>query len=203
MTTAGPDLALEAELFSIVKRERLARDLGDWDEMERLYWPGASVRVTWFAGTSEEFIAMSRERAKGGSGMHTINPARLSVVGDRAWVESPGQILIRPRLDGVECDLTAWCRFLCRLERRSGQWRLAGFDSIYIKDRIDPVTPGAMVDLDPELLAGARVSYRHLTYLNRKSGYLVSDDLPGVDRPDLVEACYAQAHDWLTEGRPE
>ncbi|MGC3992858.1 MAG: nuclear transport factor 2 family protein [Propionicimonas sp.] len=196
----GPELALETELFSIVRRERLARDLGDWDGMERLYWPGAVVRVTWFAGTSDEFIAMSRERAKGGSGMHTISPTRASVLGARAWVESPGQILIRPRLEGVECDLTAWCRFLCRLERRAGEWRLTSFDSIYVKDRVDPVVPSAVVDLDAELLGGARASYRHLTYLNRKSGYTVPDDLPGVDRPDLVRAVYAEADAWLAEG---
>jgi hypothetical protein len=198
MTTAtAPDVALETQLFSIVRRERLARDLGDWDGMERLYWPGASVRVTWFAGTSDEFIAMSRERAKGGSGMHTIDPTRASVLGDCAWVESPGQILLRVRMDGVECDLTAWCRFFCKLERRDGEWRLAGFDSIYVKDRIDPVVPGAALVLDPDRLAAGRASYRHLAYLNRQSGYTVSDELPGVDRPDLVEACYAEADAWL------
>ncbi|MGC3992848.1 MAG: nuclear transport factor 2 family protein [Propionicimonas sp.] len=200
MTTTTPHLGLETELFSIVRRERLARDLGDWDGMERLYWSGASVRVTWFAGTSDEFIAMSRERAKGGSGMHTISPTRCAVVGDRAWVESPGQILIRPRLHGVECDLTAWCRFLCLLERRAGEWRLTSFDSIYIKDRIDPVDRAAVLDLDRARLAAGRASYRHLTYLNREVGYTVSDDLPGVDRPDLVEACYADADAWVAAG---
>ncbi len=143
--TTTTDLALESELFSIVKRERLARDLGDWDGMDALYWPEASVRVTWFAGTSAEFIDMSRERARGGSGMHTISPARLKAAGDRAIVESPGQILLRPRLHGVECDLTSWCRFFTKLERRGPEWRLASFDSIYIKDRVDPVGPGSSV----------------------------------------------------------
>ncbi|MDR1236837.1 MAG: nuclear transport factor 2 family protein [Propionibacteriaceae bacterium] len=189
----------ESELFSIVRQERLARDRGDWDTLESLYWPDATVQVTWFAGTSAEFVAMSRARARVGNGMHSIDPARCVVSGNRALVESPGQILLRPRLHGVECDLTSWCRFFATLERRAGQWRMASFDSIYVKDRIDPVA-APLPALDADLLAQGRPSYRHLAYLNRQSGYTVPDDLPGVDRPDLVAACYADAEAWVAAG---
>lgn len=189
---------VENELFSLVKRERMARDTASWDELRSLYWPDSVVRVTWFEGTIDEFVAMSTERGKrGGSGAHTINPVRLQVDGDRATVESQGQILIRPRIDGVECDVTSWCRFFSRLERRSGEWRLVTFDSIYVKDRIDPVDPGIAIALDAGILGAARSSYRHLMYLNLQSGYTVPDDLPGVDRPDLLDAFYASAKAWL------
>lgn len=189
-------------LFSLVKQERLARDRGDWATMAALYWPDSTVRVTWFTGTGEEFIEMSKARGRGDNGMHTINPVRCQRSGDRAVVESPGQILIRPHIDGVEVDLTAWCRFIARLERRDGEWRLTLFDSIYVKDRVDPVDPAAHLVLDQARLAQARPSYRHLTYLNRQGGYTVPDDLPGVDRPDELDSYY-EAHKQWVDAQPD
>ena len=197
---SGADV--ERQLFSIVKRERLARDTGDWETLEALYWPESVVRVTWFEGSAAEFIAVSRdgEQAGRGRGMHLINPVRSEVHGHRALVESQGQILIRPHVEGVECDLVSWCRFFSRLERRDGEWRLRTFDSIYGKDRIDPVLPDASLRLEPHVLASARPSYRYLTYLNRRTGYDVPQDLPGDDRPDLLAAFYAAAWEWLRLG---
>jgi SnoaL-like domain len=193
-----PDAALELGLFSLVKRERLARDTGDFETLESLYWPESLVRVTWFEGTISEFIEVSRERQRGrGSGFHVINPVWSEVDGDRALVESQGEIHVRPHIDGVECDVVSWGRFFSRVERRGVEWRLLTFDSIYKKDRIDPVSPGAVLHLDHERLASARSSYRHLTYLNRDAAYTVPDDLPGDDQPELVEAFYRKARGWL------
>lgn len=196
--SSSPSFELEHELFTLVQRERWARDTGDWDALSASYWPDSFVRVTWFEGTADEFVAVSRKRAKrGGGGMHTITPVRLQVQGDRAVVESRGQILIRPRVHEKECDVTAWCRFFSRAERRDGMWRLLTFDAIYLKDRLDPVLSGATVELDTGILDSARKSYRFLSYLNLSIGYPVPDDLPGTDRPDLVTAFYAEADAWL------
>lgn len=202
MNSFLPSNDLATDLFRLVQRERRARDVGDWETLAGLHWPGSVVRVTWFEGTIEEFIADARstEQAGRAGGIHTINPAWCQVNGDRALVESQGQIVIRPRLDGVTCDLTNWCRFFSRLERRAGQWRLCSFDSIYGKDRIDPVIPGQPVVIDPDELAKGRPSYQFLTYLNHRSGRPVPQDLPGDDRPDLVAAFHADALEWLSVG---
>jgi len=190
------EAALEQALFSIVRCERLARDRADWETMHACYWSDATVRVTWFTGTAEDFIDKSATR-KADNGSHVIAPTRVQVVGDRAFVESPGQTLLRPSLDGVAVDVTAWCRFIGLLERRSGEWRLACFDSIYVKDRVDVVVPGESLHLDAEKLAQGRESYRYLTYLNRQGGFTVPDDLPGVDKPELVDAYYDSIDRWL------
>ncbi|MFI6073893.1 nuclear transport factor 2 family protein [Actinoplanes sp. NPDC051343] len=193
-----PDPIIERELSALVQRERLARDTGDFETMENLYWPDSVVRVTWFTGSIAEFAKVSRERQRTrGGGFHVIIPVRSEVEGDRALVESLGEIHIRPHVEGVECDVVAWGRFFSRVERRDGQWRLRTFDSIYKKDRIDPVSPDAVLQLDPERLAAARPSYRHLTYLNRDAAYPVPDDLPGDDEPALVEDFYREARTWL------
>lgn len=199
-TTADPQL--ERELFALVRRERRARDTGDWDGLAGLYWPGSVVRVTWFEGSPEGYIEGSKKTRVPGRvpGMHAINPSWCAVHDDRALVESQGQILIRRRLDDVEIDVTNWCRFLSRAERRGGEWRLRSFDSVYGKDRIDPVIPGQGVRVDEAELAAGRPSYQFLTYLNNRSGDRVPQDLPGDDRPDLLDAFYADALEWLELG---
>lgn len=188
-----------AELFSVVAGERLARDTSDWVALQDSYWPEARVRVTWFEGPVEEFVERSRASVRPGAvaGFHEIVPIRAKVHGNRALVESRGQILLRPRIAGVECDLQSWCRFVGGLERRDGQWRLAFFDNIYVKDRVDPTTPGEIPALDQELLGTLRASYRWLAYTNEARGIPVPDDLPGDDRPDLVAAFWSDARAWL------
>jgi hypothetical protein len=197
-----PDPVAERELNALVTRERLARDTGDWDLLTDLYWPDSTIRVTWFTGTIAQFVAVSRDQHQRGRGrgMHVIDPFRCLVSGDRAMVESRGQILIRPRLDGIECDVTSWGRFVSTAERRGGVWRLVTFDTFYGKDRIDPVIPGVNPRLDQRALDEARSSYRFLTCLNRLAGYEVPDDLPGDDRPDLVEAFFAALEAWVRAG---
>ncbi len=196
------DADTERELFALVAQERLARDTRDWDLLSASYWPDSVVRVTWFTGTAAEFVEASRERAKRGGGFHVITPVRAAVNGDRAVVESRGEIHIRPRLHDVQCDVVSWGRFYSRAERRGGVWRLLTFDSIYGKDRVDPVDPAAKLELDAAILASARDSYRHLSYLNLHAGYPVPDDLPGDDRPDLTGAFITDAQQWLQAAEP-
>ncbi|KAL7420439.1 hypothetical protein Q5752_004389 [Cryptotrichosporon argae] len=198
---ALPDDATERELFAIVRRERLARDTGDFDTLASLHWPDSVVRVTWFEGLIGEFIDVSRDAHQRGRGrgLHVIKPIRADVAGDRALVESQGEIHIRPMISGTQCDVVSWCRFFSRLERRDGVWRMITFDSIYCKDRIDTVLPDAAASfhLDQARLDAGRASYRHLRYLNLGAGFTVPDNLPGDDKPELVAEFYKEASAWL------
>ena len=169
-----PDPVTERELFALVARERLARDTRDWDLLSASYWPDSVVRVTWFTGTAAEFVDASRKRAQRGGGFHVITPVRAEITGDRALVESRGEIHIRPRLHDVPCDVVSWGRFFSRAERRDGMWRLRTFDSIYGKDRVDPVDPGARLSLDADLLASARASYITGSILRVDGGMIAS-----------------------------
>lgn len=202
MPITAPD-PIEPLLFSLARRERLARDRGDWDGLTDAYWPDGVVRVTWFTGSPAGFAEASQRqyRPSERAGTHTIHPVRSEVEGDRAIVESTGQILLRPTVEGVDCDLTATTRFFSRFERRGSEWRMLTFDAIYLKDRIDPLVPAATVPFDAELLAAGRASYRWLTYTNVRRGMTVPDDLPGGDRPDLLEGFYSDADTWLHAAR--
>ncbi|HTU06975.1 MAG TPA: nuclear transport factor 2 family protein, partial [Trebonia sp.] len=85
-------------------------------------------------------------------------------------------------------------------EKRDGRWGIVLRQPIYEKDRMDPVEPGATVDLDPDLLAQFPEGYRYLAYLQVQVGYPVKPDMPGLRGPD-VQALYARGDAWLA-GEP-
>jgi hypothetical protein len=199
MSEEAIDLETEQEIFRLVRRERLARDTGRWDELTACYWPDSTVRVTWFTGTARDFAQASRAQYESGKGqgIHIISPVWARRRGDRALVESLGTILTRTEFDGVLVDVTTWVRFFSRVRSDGERWLLVTFDGIYMKDRIDPVDPAGTLTLDPERLAAGRASYRHQAYMADFHGYPRNNDLPGDDRRDLVQAFYDEAESWL------
>ena len=102
----------------------------------------------------------------------------------------------RAEVEGVLCDVLCTGRFYDFLEKREGRWGIVLRQPIYEKDRMDPVTPGAVPALDHALLAQFPVGYRHLAYLQTRIGYTVKRDMPGLKGPE-VEALYARGAAWL------
>jgi hypothetical protein len=98
------------------------------------------------------------------------------------------------------CDVVCTGRFYDFFEKRAGRWGLVLRQSIYEKDRMDPVEPGSTLHLDPAILARFPEGYRHLAYLQTQMGYKVNTNRPGLTGPD-VEALYASGAAWL-DGKP-
>jgi hypothetical protein len=69
-------------------------------------------------------------------------------------------------------------------------------ETIYEKDRLDPVDPSATLKLDKKLLGSFPEGYRHLAYLQTRIGYKVKTDMPGMEGPEL-DALYAKGEAWL------
>jgi hypothetical protein len=102
----------------------------------------------------------------------------------------------RAPVEGVPCDVVCTGRFYDFLEKRAGRWGMVLRQPIYEKDRLDPVDPGARLELDKSLLAQFPEGYRHLAYLQTKIGYDVKPDMPGLDGPE-VEQLYKDGAAWL------
>jgi hypothetical protein len=64
---------------------------------------------------------------------------------------------------------------------------------------MDPVSPSARLELDPDTLAAYPEGYRHLAYLQSQIGYKVKKDMPGLKGAE-VEALYARGARWLDGG---
>ena len=135
---------------------------------------------------------------RGDYAVHRLSPPAVRVNGDRALAELPLIIEWRVDIDGTEADLASACRSQYRTVRGAdGLWRIAAITSIYEKDTLVPVLPGARLAVDAAQLAGYRSSYRFLAwYLNRK-GYTVGDHHLGDDRPEAVTEQYQAEHAWL------
>jgi hypothetical protein len=173
------------------------RDAGDWDRFRALWHDDGRMMATWFQGSADEFIAVSQAGFdRGVRILHFLGGSSIDVAGDRAIAQTKMTISQRAAVDGVLCDVVCTGRFYDFLEKRADRWGLVLRQPIYEKDRIDPVTPGASLALDPVLLAGFPEGYRHLAYLQTRIGYAVKRDMPGLTGPGVL-ALYARGTAWL------
>jgi hypothetical protein len=176
------------------------RDAGDWERFRTLWHDDGRMMATWFQGSADEFIAVSRAGlAKGVRILHFLGGTSVDIGGVRAIAQTKMTISQRAEVDGVLCDVVCTGRFYDFLEKR-GHWGLVLRQPIYEKDRIDPVAPDAHPALDNTLLGSFPEGYRHLAYLQTRIGYKVKPDMPGLTGPE-VEALYAHGRRWL-EGAP-
>lgn len=176
------------------------RDAGDWERFRALWHDDGRMMATWFQGTAEEFIAVSRAGfAKGVRILHFLGGAAVDIAGDRAIAQTKMTINQRAEVDGVLCDVVCTGRFYDFLEKRASRWGLVLRQPIYEKDRLDLVAPDARLTLDANVLQRFPEGYRHLAYLQSRIGYAVKVDMPGLTGPE-VEALYTRGARWLGGG---
>src|SRR5438876_8231902 len=177
------------------------RDAGDWERFRTVWHDDGRMMATWFQGSADDFIRVSREGFdRGVSILHFLGGSSVEVAGDRAVSQTKMTINQRAEVHGVLCDVVCTGRFYDFLERRDGRWGIVLRQPIYEKDRLDPVDPAARLELDPDLLARFPEGYRHLAYLQVRVGYPVKPDMPGLRGPG-VERLYQRGAAWLA-GEP-
>jgi hypothetical protein len=201
MTESLPKAVLEAADVSavsqLVLRERFSRDLGLWEQMRDCFHDDSVVRISWINASGPEFVRRSKEMAERNvQASHRLGPIFVTLASERAIAQFTAIIDIPFLLKGTEVLLSSHTRLLLRAERRKAEWRLSGFDPIYLRDEIAPVIPGQSVTIDADELKAFRRSYRFLSYCFASVGYPVLNDLAGVDRPDLVDTLVGEIYGW-------
>jgi SnoaL-like domain len=187
----------------LVENWAVWRDAGDWDRFRTVWHDDGRMMATWFQGTGDEFIRVSREGFERGVRiLHFLGGTSVDLAGDRAIAQTKMTISQRAEVDGVVCDVVCTGRFYDFVERRAGRWGLVLRQPIYEKDRLDPVDPAASLDLDAALLARFPEGYRHLAYAQTRIGYEVKCDMPGLIGSE-VEALYARGARFLSGGPPD
>lgn len=175
------------------------RDAGHWEQFRQVWHPDGRMMATWFQGSADEFIRVSQDGwARGVSILHFLGGISIEVVGDRAISQTKMTISQRGDVEGVTCDVVCTGRFYDFLEKRNGRWGMVLRQPIYEKDRMDPVSLAAKLELDPALLARFPEGYRHLAYMQTRIGYTVKLDMPGLKGPE-VEQLYTRGTAWLRE----
>jgi hypothetical protein len=177
------------------------RDAGDWKRFRTVWHDDGRMMATWFQGSADEFIRVSREGFERGVRiLHFLGGSSVDIAGDRAVAQTKMTITQRAAVHDTECDVVCTGRFYDFLERRDGAWGLVLRQPIYEQDRLSPVDPALRVELDRDALERYPVGYRHLAYLQEQQGFKVKPDMPGLVGPE-VEALYASGARWLA-GEP-
>lgn len=177
------------------------RDAGDWDRFRTVWHDDGVMMATWFQGPFEDFIRVTIEGwNRGVSILHFLGGSSIEVQGHRAIAQTKMTISQRGPVHEVLCDVVCTGRFYDFLECRDGRWGLVHRQPIYEKDRIDPVDPAAMLNLDRERLSQMPEGYRHLAYIQTGIGYRVKMDMPQLKGAE-VQALYQQGANWLA-GQP-
>ena len=193
----------QLEVAQVVEVAWWARDMAQWDAMRAAYHPGAMVDISWLNGPATEFVSRAKQIYElGGRSLHLHGPVLVDAHGDRATADIGAQIFVAGNIKGVECRVQSYIRIVDRLERRDGKWGIVLFQAIYQMDMMATANPGQRLDLDEEKLASYRSSYRYLSYYQAHYGIKPHPDLPGIDRPESVDAVYRANRLWLKgEGR--
>lgn len=201
MVDSLPRAVLEAAdicaVQQLILRERLARDLGLWEQMRDCFHDDSVVRLSWIDASGPEFVRRSKEMAERNvKATHRLGPILVTLAVDRAIAQLGGVIDIPSKVRGIAVIFSSHARFLFRAERRESVWRLFGFDAIYQRDEITPVIPGQVVKIELEELKNFRRSYRLLSFCLMSGGFPVRNDLAGVDRPETVDALTREIYGW-------
>lgn len=136
--------------------------------------------------------------------MHRIHGTSVDILDNRAICKMKATITQRFTLDGVEVDAESDCRFCFFFERYgSGQWGAKLVRHWYEKDKLIPVDPRKIPDLDDDLLATFPIGYRYLGYCQEKTmasptgaSIKVKRDMPGHRGPEHDELL-RNAKRWL------
>jgi len=182
----------------LIERWVIYSDSGDWQRFAELWHEDGWMTATWLQAPAQEFVRARREGfEKGVQIVHFLGGFTCDIIAARAIAQTKMTINQRATVEGVLCDVVCTGRFYDFLERRAGRWGMVRRQPIYERDRIDPVTPGARLELDPTLLGSFPEGYRHLAYLQTRIGYAVKrSGLPGLRGPE-VERLYAEGRAWL------
>jgi hypothetical protein len=181
----------------LVERWVVWRDAGAWDSFRTVWHDDGRMMATWFQGSPDEFIRVSREGFERGVRiLHFLGGTAVDLAGLRAIAQTKMTITQRASVHDVECDVVCTGRFYDFLEKRDARWGIVLRQPIYEQDRLDPVDPSATLVLDRALLERFPVGYRHLAYLQTQIGFTVKPDMPGLVGPE-VEALYARGAAWL------
>ncbi len=197
VVTNQQDIIDRANIKELVEFERFCRDNRLWDEMKKCYSDDSRVNISWYQGSGHGFVDASAKME--GFVPHKIYNTEVWNKGDKAVAIMMSNIQMRHIIDGYPVEVSSDAKLIFRLQRIKGQWYIVSFESIYEKDAIIPVVPNANINIPAEEIAKYRASYGCMIYMGKRSGMTIDENLPGIDRPDLVEKLYRETDEWLSK----
>ncbi|WP_407917784.1 nuclear transport factor 2 family protein [Kitasatospora sp. NE20-6] len=173
------------------------RDQGRWDRLRELFHPDARIEITWFEGAASDFVDASARMATTDlrtKHLVTSPTVTFSADGTRAVSETNAVIVAENSSLGLGCN--GHNRFIDRIERRAGVWRILDRTSVY--DFATFTFPAGIAEIDPEVVARYPREYGALAYLLDRSGFPVLRTF-ATKGSELEHAIEKSAFAWLGE----
>lgn len=175
----------------------IRRDLGQWDRLRELFHPDGQIEITWFEGPAQEFVdASARMGVSDLQTKHLIAAPVVTFSADGARVISETNAIIVAENIDLRLGCNCHNRFIDRLEKRDGVWRIADRKSVY--DFAFFTFPAGTVEIDQQELARHPREYGALAYLLEKSGFPVQR-LFATRGSKLERDIKESAESWLNE----
>jgi hypothetical protein len=133
----------EAEIRELQIRYCRACDRMDFELLRSCFHPDATTDYGFFGGTVDEFVAGAQAGLPGYlATTHNTGNQLVEVDGDSAWAEHYTVATHRVAADGIGPfrDFVTAVRYIDRLERRAGEWRIARRELVLDWHRSDPVS---------------------------------------------------------------
>ena len=187
-------------ISDVIMLERWARETHNPDVAASCFQSDAWIEVSWFKGTASEFIESAKQKPPPDTvNFDSMSPPVIWVNKDRAIAETSCAVHTVLKLEGIDVINISYTRLLWRTQKVDGRWLISGLRGIYIRDTLAASGPNDGLKIDKKKLAGYRESYRYLSYVLTAAGRPARDDLPGVDRPETVEALRTAERRWLEQ----
>ena len=141
----------ELEIRRLVENWVVWRDAGDWERFRTVWHDDGRMMATWFQGSCDDFIRVSREGFERGVRiLHFLGGISVDIAGDRAVSQAKMTITQRADVEGSECDVVCTGRFVDFLEQRDGRWGIVLRQPIYESRPDHPGRPGRPAASRPE-----------------------------------------------------
>ncbi|WP_428956663.1 nuclear transport factor 2 family protein [Streptomyces sp. cg35] len=148
------------------------RDLGQWDRLRELFHPGARIEITWFEGAASDFVdASARMATTDLRTKHLITAPSVTFSADGIRAVSETNAVIVAENSTLDLGCNGHNRFIDRIERRDGVWRIVDRKSVY--DFATFTFPAGIVEIDAEVVAKYPREYGALAYVLDRSGFPV------------------------------
>src|SRR5258708_12673294 len=115
------DLQARLAIREVVENWALWRDAGDWDRFRTVWHDDGRMMATWFQGSADEFIRVSREGwNRGVSILHFLGGTSIVIDGDRAIAQTKMTISQRGAVHDVRCAVVCTGPFYASFQHRNG-----------------------------------------------------------------------------------
>lgn len=185
----------KASVKELIEFERFCRDNSLWEEMDKCFAKDSKVMISWFQGTGHEFVEASSKMKN--YAPHKIYNTEVWVNSNKAVAIMMATIQSRADFGGNLVELMSDAKLVFKTEKVDGLWYIVSLEGIYEKDSLVPVIPNSKIEIPMEELSKFRESYGCLSLVLSTAGYNIDNNLPGIDRPDLVQKLYEEVNEWL------